>query len=118
MGEVALEIADGVSNSRWSELISMSRANSHIPTRTCVICRSKRPKNELLRLVKMPEGTVELDRSGRLNGRGAYICSNCDLLDDTRSNIQVHKSRLTTALKTEIDSSTLTRISKAISSQA
>ena len=95
----------------------MSRADSHIPRRTCVICRCKRPKNELLRLVKMPEGNVELDRSGRLNGRGAYICSNCDLLDDHGSNMQVQQGRLTKALKTEIDSSTLTRISKAISSQ-
>lgn len=45
-----------------------------IPMRMCVACRQMRPKRELIRIVRTPEGTVILDRSGRANGRGAYLC--------------------------------------------
>ncbi len=50
------------------------------PERTCVGCRIKKPKHELLRIVRTPEGNVETDRSGRKNGRGAYICPDPDCL--------------------------------------
>ena len=45
-----------------------------VPLRMCVSCGEMRPKKELIRLVKTPEGAVELDLTGRKNGRGAYIC--------------------------------------------
>lgn len=45
-----------------------------IPLRICVGCREKKPKRELLRLVRTPGGEVCLDRSGKMSGRGAYIC--------------------------------------------
>lgn len=48
----------------------------HVPERTCVVCREKKPKKELTRIVRTPEGEVVIDPSGRMNGRGAYICSN------------------------------------------
>lgn len=44
------------------------------PLRQCTGCGEMRPKRELVRVVKTPEGNVMLDRSGKLNGRGAYIC--------------------------------------------
>ena len=40
----------------------------------CVSCGEMRPKKELLRMVKTPEGAIELDFTGKKNGRGAYIC--------------------------------------------
>lgn len=46
----------------------------HIPERSCVACRSKRPKRDLVRIVRTPEGQVKPDLSGRMNGRGAYLC--------------------------------------------
>lgn len=46
----------------------------HVPQRTCVACRRTDAKRGLLRLVRNAEGRVELDRSGKLNGRGAYLC--------------------------------------------
>jgi hypothetical protein len=46
----------------------------HIPERSCVACRTKRPKRELARIVRTPEGQVKADPSGRVNGRGAYLC--------------------------------------------
>ena len=45
-----------------------------MPSRTCVACRTERPKRELVRLVKTPEGAVSVDPTGKLNGRGAYLC--------------------------------------------
>jgi len=46
----------------------------HVPQRTCVACRRVRPKRELVRLVRAPSGEVEIDTTGRKEGRGAYIC--------------------------------------------
>ena len=40
----------------------------------CVSCQAMRPKKELIRIVRTPDGCVELDFTGRKNGRGAYIC--------------------------------------------
>jgi len=46
----------------------------HIPQRTCVACGRIRPKRELIRLVRITDGGVEVDNSGRKVGRGAYLC--------------------------------------------
>jgi predicted RNA-binding protein YlxR (DUF448 family) len=43
--------------------------------RTCIACRESKPKRELLRVVRTPEGSVQLDPSGKKAGRGAYICA-------------------------------------------
>jgi predicted RNA-binding protein YlxR (DUF448 family) len=45
-----------------------------IPMRMCVSCREMRPKKELTRVVRTPEGEVLIDPTGRANGRGAYLC--------------------------------------------
>lgn len=47
----------------------------HVPERTCVACRQQRPKRELLRIVRTPQGRVELDPTGKKSGRGAYLCA-------------------------------------------
>lgn len=44
-----------------------------IPCRTCVITKEKLPKQELVRVVRTPEGTVIVDSTGKTNGRGAYL---------------------------------------------
>jgi hypothetical protein len=44
------------------------------PQRTCVICRSTTNKRELVRLVRTPDAGVQIDPSGKKNGRGAYVC--------------------------------------------
>ena len=45
-----------------------------IPMRQCLGCREMKPKKELIRVVKSPEGEISLDFKGKKNGRGAYIC--------------------------------------------
>ncbi len=47
----------------------------HVPTRTCIGCRMLFPKKQLLRIVRTPEGEVQLDLKGKVSGRGAYVCS-------------------------------------------
>ena len=44
------------------------------PQRTCVTCRQVKTKHELVRLVRIADGSVEIDISGKKNGRGAYLC--------------------------------------------
>ena len=46
----------------------------HIPERTCVACRSLRPKREMVRVVRAPDGAVTIDPTGKKSGRGAYVC--------------------------------------------
>ena len=51
-----------------------------IPMRQCMGCRERRAKPEMIRVVRTTEGTVQLDFSGKLNGRGAYLCPNAECL--------------------------------------
>lgn len=51
-----------------------------IPQRQCMGCRERKAKKELIRVVRKTDGTVSLDFSGKLNGRGAYLCPDMDCL--------------------------------------
>ena len=51
-----------------------------IPMRLCVGCREMKPKKELLRVVRSPEGEVSLDPTGKKAGRGAYCCYGAECL--------------------------------------
>lgn len=46
----------------------------HIPQRTCVECRKVLAKRELIRIVRTPEGEVRVDETGKVSGRGVYLC--------------------------------------------
>ena len=51
-----------------------------IPMRQCLGCREMKPKKELIRVVRSPEGEIRLDFKGRANGRGAYVCPDAGCL--------------------------------------
>lgn len=51
-----------------------------IPQRQCMGCRERKPKRELLRVVRQTDGNVVLDFSGKVNGRGAYVCPKTECL--------------------------------------
>ena len=55
-----------------------------IPLRKCTGCSEMKPKKELVRVVKSPEGEVSLDLTGRKPGRGAYVCRNAECLKKAR----------------------------------
>ena len=44
------------------------------PTRRCTGCGEMKDKKELIRVVRTPEGAIVIDRTGKINGRGAYLC--------------------------------------------
>ncbi|OGO51618.1 MAG: hypothetical protein A2148_10265 [Chloroflexi bacterium RBG_16_68_14] len=77
----------------------MSNAK-HIPQRTCVGCRATSAKRAFVRIVHTPEGTVEIDPTGRRNGRGAYLCARRQCWQEA-----LKKGRLAHALRTTISSS-------------
>lgn len=52
-----------------------------IPQRTCMGCNTKKNKNELIRIVKDKEQKICIDRTGKMEGRGAYICDSVECLD-------------------------------------
>ena len=68
-----------------------------VPMRQCVGCREMKPKRELCRVVRSPEGAVTLDFRGKANGRGAYVCPNADCLKKA-----IKTNALARALETEI----------------
>ena len=51
-----------------------------IPMRQCLGCREMKPKKELIRVVRSPEGEIRLDFKGKANGRGAYLCHDPECL--------------------------------------
>jgi predicted RNA-binding protein YlxR (DUF448 family) len=67
------------------------------PTRTCVACRTAREKRELLRVVRTPDGRVVADPTGRLNGRGAYVCRSGDCITNA-----ISRGALSRALETPV----------------
>ena len=55
-----------------------------IPVRQCLGCREHKPKNELIRVVRSPEGEISLDFRGKKPGRGAYLCPSRECLEKAR----------------------------------
>ena len=52
-----------------------------IPVRMCVGCREHKPKTELVRVVRSPEGEISVDFTGKKNGRGVYVCPDAKCLN-------------------------------------
>ena len=63
-----------------------------IPMRQCMGCRERRAKRELIRVVRTTEGSVTLDFSGKLNGRGAYICHDPECLKKAQRSKALERS--------------------------
>jgi predicted RNA-binding protein YlxR (DUF448 family) len=68
-----------------------------VPTRTCVACRTARAKRDLQRIVRTPDGRVQLDPTGKLAGRGAYACIDTDCLSTA-----ITRGALARALRTSL----------------
>lgn len=59
----------------------MRPVREHIPLRSCVVCGNKLPKRQMIRLVAVPRGSVRVDSTGKMQGRGGYICKERDCSD-------------------------------------
>ncbi len=62
-----------------------------IPMRTCVVTREKYPKQELVRVVRTPEGEVIIDTTGKANGHGAYLKKDIDVFEKAEKNKCLNK---------------------------
>ena len=63
-----------------------------IPQRQCMGCRERKPKRDMIRIVRTPEGVVSLDFGGKMNGRGAYICPMADCLKKAQRSKSLERS--------------------------
>lgn len=63
-----------------------------VPMRMCLGCNESKPKRELIRVVKSPEGEISLDFTGKKAGRGAYICKDIECLKKARKSRRFEKS--------------------------
>ncbi len=81
------------------------------PLRMCMGCGEMKPKGELVRIVRSPEGEVSLDPGGKKPGRGAYLCPSADCLKAAR-----RKKRIEHALDTRIDDEIYDSMEKELSS--
>lgn len=73
-----------------------SRRRKHKPQRTCVVCRSTLDKRALVRLVRTPEGGVQVDLTGKRSGRGAYLCDQPACWDRALESTVLDKALRTT----------------------
>lgn len=51
------------------------------PERTCIVCRTKKPKNHLIRIVLSKNGEINVEKTPKLDGRGAYICNGTECVE-------------------------------------
>ena len=65
--------------------------NKKIPLRTCIVTKENLPKSELLRIVRTPDGDIEVDETGKLNGRGAYINKDLSVLESLQKSKLLEK---------------------------
>ena len=63
-----------------------------IPMRQCMGCNEHKPKADLLRVVRSPEGTISLDTTGRASGRGAYLCRDVQCLRRARKSRRIENT--------------------------
>ena len=80
-----------------------------VPLRMCVGCREMKIKKELIRIVRTPAGVIELDKTGKKSGRGAYVCPNLHCFRKAVKSKGIHK-----ALEQEIPAEVLNHIESQI----
>ena len=67
-------------------------AEKKIPLRKCTGCNEMKPKKELIRVLKTPEEEIVLDKTGKKNGRGAYLCNSADCFKIARKTKGLERS--------------------------
>lgn len=76
-----------------------------IPLRKCIATQEQLPKKELLRIVRTPDGTVVIDATGKMNGRGAYLKKNREAVE-----IALKRKALERALEVTLDASFIAKL--------
>ena len=71
---------------------NIAMMNQKTQQRKCLVCNTHKDKKELLRIVKSKEGLVSLDLTGKMNGRGAYICKSLECLELAKKRRSLNNS--------------------------
>ena len=103
-----LDTAIAASMRIWRKGSSLANVAGKARQRTCIVCRESNTKSNLLRVVRTPEGAVVFDSTGRMNGRGAYVCS-VACLDKA-----IKTKRLDSALRTKLTEEDCERIAQQL----
>lgn len=69
-----------------------------MPQRTCMGCNIKKDKKDFIRIVKSKDGNIDIDRTGKMPGRGAYLCDNIECLEKA-----IKTKRIDRVFETKID---------------
>ena len=88
-----------------------------IPMRQCLGCREMKPKSELIRTVKSPEGEISPDDSGKKPGRGAYICKdiNCfKRMEKSNALARIFKTQISTETMDELQKQLINQLNNKI----
>ena len=72
-----------------------------IPMRQCAVCREMKPKNQMVRVVRSPQGEISLDFRGKAPGRGVYVCPDPECLKKAQKTRALERS-LDTAIPPEV----------------
>ena len=72
--------------------------NKKVPLIQCIVCRQSKPKKELIRIVRTSDNDFSVDKTGKLNGRGSYICNSEECINNL-----VKQKALNKAFKTNVD---------------
>ena len=67
------------------------RTLKKLPQRTCIGCNTQKLKKDLIRIVKDKDGNINIDRTGKMNGRGAYLCKNKECLEKAIKSKKIEK---------------------------
>lgn len=81
----------------------------NLPKRTCIGCNETKLKKELIRIVKNKEGQIFIDKTGKANGRGAYICDDINCLEKA-----IKTKRLERSFETQISNEIYDELRKTI----
>ncbi len=87
----------------------------HIPTRTCISCRTSDEKRDLLRVVRAPDGTISHDVKGKSSGRGAYVCSTEECINLAKKQKKFERSLKVSAVPAEVFAALLATSSSIVS---
>ena len=80
-----------------------------VPERTCVITKEKLPKQELIRIVRTPEGNVVVDPTGKQNGRGAYLKKDIEVFNKAKKSKVLDR-----ILEVEVNEEVFTELEKLV----
>ncbi len=81
----------------------------HVPQRSCIVCRAQKDKSDLIRIVRLADGSIAADETGKMSGRGSYVCRS----KECAANL-IKKHALDRAFKTKVSQETYAALAERL----